>query len=488
MTIGGGISFSGLASGLDTAAIIDALVGAERVPIRQLEARQEVARDKINLIGTFEGHVKGLQDAAKALSTLDAFFEFNVTLSDPGVADISVSSGAEASSHTLEVLSLASNSRIAFNGVSNADLPLTLVAGTIAFDYGGQNHSIEVGADQSLTQIASAINSQAGEAVTATVVNTGPASNPSYQLVLTGKDTGAAFAIQNLTSDIAGLTETQQLSAARDAVAIIDGLTVNRESNDFSDVVPGVNIQLTSETPFGPETFTVGADVDSIKGKLGSFVEAYNRVIDFANKQNTYSEDGGAGGPLFGDNVLSSITRGIRNVLFNQSAADVAADAEGFGTLRLIGIELDNSGRLSINDATLSAKIDQNLDALADLFADVDGFDNGGALGGDPNYYVDTTADKGLADLLVRELDRLMKPIGAPDGPTPSGVFTSRRDALNAQIKNFDQTIENRERQLEALEANLVRRFTALEELMAQLNAQQSFLDQQLRNLPGFSR
>lgn len=487
MTIGGGITFSGLASGLDTAAIIEALVGAERIPILQLESRKQDTQDKINLIGTFEGHVNGLKDAAKALSTFQDFFEYDVTVSDPGVADISASSAAEAGSHTIEVLSLASSARLAFNEISDDQLPFTFVPGDISFEYDGQSYAVSVAANQSLTQIASAINSQAGEAVTASVIKVGTDSDPGYQLVLTGKDTGSAFGIENLVSDIPGLTGTTELNAAQDAVAIIDGLTIRRESNDFSDVVAGVNIQVQSETSFGPETFTVGPNVDSIKEKLSGFVAAYNKVIDFVNGQNTYSEDDGAGGALFGDSALSSVTRGLRSVLFGQNSQDVAADAEGFGTLRLIGIELDNDGRLTVNDTKLSDKLDQNLQAVADLFADTDGFDNAGAVGGSPEFYVDTSADKGLADLLVRELDRLIKPIGDPNGATPSGIFKSRRDSLNAQIKNYDTTIELRERQLEKLEANLVSRYTALERLMGQLNSQQAFLSQQLQNLPTIS-
>jgi len=486
MTFGSDITFSGLASGLDTAAIIDALVRAERVPIDILESRKSEAQSKIELIGTFEGHVKALKAAAEELATPADFFDYSTTISESGIASVSATGDAAAGSHTIDVQQLAASHRVAFAGVADPDADLASADGqTLSFDYDGTNYSISVNqANSSLNEIAAAINGQTNGEVTATVVNSGTAAAPNHQLVLSGQDTGDAFQITGLTTDIAGLGATATLSTAADAIAVIDGLTVRREDNDFSDVIPGVSIQVESVSAFGEATFTVGADVDAIKGKISDFVDAYNEVIDFVNAQNTYTEEGGAGGELFGDTALSSTQSTIRSALFGQSIADVTADTLGFGTLRLIGIELDNDGRLSIDDAKLTDKISEDLDAVADLFVDTDGFDNGGAAPGDPNYYVDTTADAGLADTLARSLDRLISPVSDPNGPTLKGLFQSKTDALNEQIQDFDDTIENKERQLEIVEQQLVNRFAALEELMGQLNSQQAFLSQQLQNLP----
>lgn len=485
MVFGSDITFSGLASGLDTRAIIDALLQAERVPINILESRKAEAQDRIDLLGTFEGHVKALKTAAEALGTPQEFFDYTTTVSQAGVATISATGLAAAGSHTLLVDQLAASHRVAYDGVADPDTDLASADGeSLSFDYDGTNYSIPVlQADSSLNEIAAAINDATGGEVTATVVNSGTASAPSYQLVLSGQDTGDAYQITGLTSDIAGLGATTTLSTAADAIAFIDGLEVRREDNDFSDVIPGVSLQVESVTDPAAVTFTVGPDIDGIKSKISAFVDAYNEVVDFVNEQNTYTEDGGAGGELFGDTALTNVQSVVRSALFGQSAADVAADTLGFGSLRLIGIELDNDGRLSIDDTKLTDKLGENLDAVADLFTDTDGFDNGGALPGDPNYYVDTTVDSGLADTLARSLDQLLAPASSSTGPSLKGLFESKTDSLNAQIEDFDDSIENKERQLEVFEQQLINRFASLEELMGQLNAQQSFLSQQLQNL-----
>ena len=72
--IGNGISFTGLASGLDTQAIVQQLVALERIPIQQIEFQKTVAKEKLDLIAALSDLVKGLQEKAAALATTNAFF------------------------------------------------------------------------------------------------------------------------------------------------------------------------------------------------------------------------------------------------------------------------------------------------------------------------------------------------------------------------------------------------------------------------------
>ena len=101
-----------------------------------------------------------------------------------------------------------------------------------------------------------------------------------------------------------------------------------------------------------------------------------------------------------------------------------------------------------------------------------------------PDFYVDTTADSGLAATLMRSLDRLLK---SSDGPIVDpmtgerlvlqGLFDAKDDTLADKIKRFDDQIEAKERRLEFVEQNLVRRFAALEQIMGRLQAQGAALN-----------
>ena len=58
-----GITFTGLASGLDSAAIIRALVGLERRPISFLQQQQSSLKSQKSLFGNLRSKLEELQDA-----------------------------------------------------------------------------------------------------------------------------------------------------------------------------------------------------------------------------------------------------------------------------------------------------------------------------------------------------------------------------------------------------------------------------------------
>lgn len=488
------ITFSGLGSGLDTRAIIDALVAAERVPITLLANRAAQARQKISLLGTLRGLVDELRDKAAVLGTLSTFSSYAVTSSDASLATISASGSASAGSHTLEVLSLASVDRWAFDGVTDPDAPLGTVDGQeVSFSYEGTTYLFrETVANSSLNNIAAGINSASGGQVTASVVNAGTSASPSWQLVLSGSSSGASKRISSIASTFTGLTinasapvsnapaSPNNLTVANDAVALIDGLQVTRETNEFNDVLAGISITALRTNAGAAIAFTVAADKEAIQGRIAGFVEAYNAVVEFMRDQQSYSEDTGAGGPLFGESVLRRVRDVLDDQLFGTSAAQIAADTGGYGTLRLLGIEAQSDGTLEIDAGVLAAKLDADVDAFTDFFVDSDGFDNGGAPIGSPGYYVDLTADSGFGDDLARALDTLTESFGAGGGTYVDGVFDARNESLEREIELFEDRIEQRERRLEQFEAQLEARFAALESLMAQLNAQSAYLSQNL--------
>lgn len=486
------ISIGGLASGLDSNAIIDALVSIERLPIQKLEAQKKANQDKINLFNTFRGKVDTLRTKANALGTLTGLMSFKVTQSVEGSASISASGSAAPGTHTLVVEQVSSTDRWAFNGVTDPAADLASADGeTVSFTYDGQNYSVALTQDaSSLNDIASQINTVADGKVAASVVNSGTTAAPNWQLVLTAEDTGQAFRLSNLSSTVAGLTingaapngsgvaqSPNNISVGRNAVAIVDGLRVERTDNDFDDVIAGVSISVLDADLGTTVQFTVESDKTAIKGRVKEFVDAYNDVIKFVRDQNKYDEEKGVGGPLFGENALRSIQRSLSGVLFGQSAAQIAADTSGYGTLRLVGVESQSDGSLKINDKVMDAKMDADLSKFADLFADTDGFDNNGLPVGSSRYYIDVTPDTGLGDDIARELDKLVKSYGNLQGQFFKGIFDSRIETLTGNNKQIDERISQREDRVSKLTDQLKARYAALESMMAKLQSQSSFMN-----------
>lgn len=454
----GQIQFGGLASGLDTNAIISAILDAESNPIRLLERQKAGEQERLSLIGTFEGLVETLQEKVSAFSS-QSFFAFSTSSSDEGVATFSVDGDALAGSYAIDVLQLASSDRHAFDGVT--DPATDLGAGTISFTYDGTDYTIDVDADSSsLTEIAAQINSEAGEAVRASVINVGADGNPSYQLVLSGNDTGADYQISSLTASYAELGSATELTDAQNAQVTVDSLLIERSTNEFTDVLDGVSFTAQAE---GATTFTVGVDAEGTKEQLEEVIGAYNDVIDFINRQNRFSEDDGPGGALFGDSVLRTVRSALQGALFDVDIATVQADTEGYSTLGLVGVELDSDGRLSIDDSVFDEKLETNRDALAALFSD------------------DTD---GLFVKLDQAIDDLVDSETNDDGLLLEGAFDRRRTTINSLVKGYDSQIERIEFRLGQLEESLVLQFSNLESLLSGLQSQSSFLAASLLQQP----
>ncbi|MBK7878550.1 MAG: flagellar filament capping protein FliD [Planctomycetes bacterium] len=495
---GNGISITGLGSGLDTTKIIQQLVALEKLPINALEDKKASVQSKISTLGTFKGLVKDLQTKAKLLSVKKDFLEYDVTPSEEGVATFSASGSATAGNHTLKVTSLASVDRWAFDGVASRTADLATAASQqISFDVDGTNYSLTVQQDQSsLDEIAAEINTLAGDDVTASVVNTSTSGSPSYKLVLTANESGEDNRISNIVSTVGGLTidwvapdgqgaaqSTDNITVGSNAVAEIDGLLVERETNEFGDVLAGISITATAADPNKTITFTVEADHTAIKKKVKEFVDSYNKVISFVNAQSTYTEDAGAGGVLFGDPILRDVKSSIDTALFGVDLGTVTADTQGYSTLSLVGIKKQSDGTLTVNDSDLEDKLTNDINALADLFVDTDGFDNGGALENTPGYYTDTTTDSGLAASLERTITRMFATTRVDDDLVLKGVFDNRSDTYARDLLRYNKQIDAKTEYLDKFEQSLVLRFAKLEELIGGLNAQGASLSAAMSGL-----
>ncbi len=446
----GQIRFGGLASGLDTNAIISALLSVESRGVERLETRKEAEQGKISLFGTLEGLVSKLQDKARELSSSRGILGYAVSLSDEGVATFSVTGAPTSGAHTLEVTHLASVDRYTFDGVTDPDLALS--AGTLSFDYDGTSYSFNGGV--SLNQLAADINTQAGEDVTATVINTGTSVSPNYKLVVAGDDTGSQFTLDNLSVGIAELSinPPDRLSTASNAQVVLDGLTIDRTTNVFDDVIPGLAFTVREVTT-APISVDVSLDAELTKTGVREFVDAYNAVIDFINGQSAFDAEEGSAGPLFGDSSLRTIRGAIHQALFYVDP--VLAQSSPYSTLGLVGVDLQIDGRLKLDENEFEQKLLADPSALENLF-------------NDPTSGLLVELDAAIENLVATSTD--------PLGNSIAGLFDRRRDTLNRIIGDLDDEIERLERRLESLEETLVRQFSNLEGLLANLNSQASFL------------
>ena len=116
-----GINFTGLASGIDTEAIIRALLSVERRPITLLQQRKTTLTSQKNLFGSLNSKLEALQDAVNDIRKSNQFLEFVATTDTDEFLTASAASGAAKGTHTVEVLQLARGKVMSSLGKADQD-------------------------------------------------------------------------------------------------------------------------------------------------------------------------------------------------------------------------------------------------------------------------------------------------------------------------------------------------------------------------------
>src|SRR6185436_452936 len=101
-----GISFSGLASGIDSGKLIDQLVSLEQARATTLQARQSDLNTQKSIVGTRNSLVSTLATRARALDLTSEVTPKSATTSDARVS-VAVSSNAASATHSVRTQQLA---------------------------------------------------------------------------------------------------------------------------------------------------------------------------------------------------------------------------------------------------------------------------------------------------------------------------------------------------------------------------------------------
>src|SRR5438552_5857713 len=131
-----GLTFSGLASGIDTGKIIDGLTSLYQQQISSLQSRKDALTHKQTTFSGLEAQLLDLQTQVGRLarSVSGAFDGRTANSSDTTVLTAAASSSAQPGVYSLEVRSLAQAQQVASGGVT--DLNAALKQGTVQIQVG----------------------------------------------------------------------------------------------------------------------------------------------------------------------------------------------------------------------------------------------------------------------------------------------------------------------------------------------------------------
>jgi flagellar hook-associated protein 2 len=268
------------------------------------------------------------------------------------------------------------------------DYTLNIQLGTRVSDIGGDTFTagtasavpIAVKAGQSLTDIAASINKDSTSGVVATVINTAS----GQQLALRGNTSGANAGFRITSTDdtntfadglmkealktgsvpfnppqyeSAGTWATAQYAV--DARVKIDGIEITSSTNTIKDAVPGVTLNLLSKTTTAAQ-ISVDVDRTSIKAKIQTFQDAYNKINADLKAQTKYDASTKTAAPLLGDGT----TTGLQSMLRSLVGATGPVESS-IKRLSDLGLEIQSDGALKSNSTKLDAAMQDTANVKA---------------------------------------------------------------------------------------------------------------------------
>jgi flagellar hook-associated protein 2 len=359
------------ASSIDTASLVDQLATAAiATKTKTLTARETANTAKISDLGKAVSSITTFSSSLSSLISGGSLFT-QPTSSNSSIVNVSALAGSRLSglSSTIKVDRLASAQTLTAAAVPNAASPVGL--GTMELTVGGQTKTITItSANNSLAGLSQAIK-DTGLGVSASIVTdssgarlvvkgaTGQAN--AFSLKVTNGTAGELdrFAYDPASYDPANVTGLTVQQQAQDAQLIVDGVTVNKASNSFSDVIPGVKIDLMSAAPGTTVTIGSSQPVDAIKQAVSDFVAAYNEM------KGTLGSMTGTDGSLRSDAGIRTLVTKLGSITSTQLT--YATDGSPT-TLAEIGVSTNRDGTLTLDSAKLSSVLASNPSAVEAMF------------------------------------------------------------------------------------------------------------------------
>jgi len=389
------ITSAGVGSGLDVAGLVDKLVAAEGEPVKVRLDRKEVRLQAgLSAMGTFKGAVSGFQSSLEALRNPDTFGNLDVTSSDEEKLAATAGKNTQPGDYEIEILQLARAHKLSSRSLESDRLPLGTGSLTIQlghFDVGSKRFVMNpdmpaktitiTDENASLRGIQETINkSEAG--IRASVINDGN----GYRLVLSSLVAGNDNSIRikandndGTDQDMSGLSvfayEPDNLQAAglnmNEVVATqntelkVDGIFVNRSSNDIDDVIDGVTLSLKPDSEGSVNRLHVEVSTASVTEAVNDFISKYNEMIDVVDGLTGYDPETKTAGPLSGDASIRGVISQIRRTL-GDNFSNVNSI---YDSLSSIGINTQRDGKLVLDSAKLQTAIEDDLQQVVQLFS-----------------------------------------------------------------------------------------------------------------------
>ncbi len=451
-TNGSTIQFSGLASGLDTHSIIEALLAAEKVPVTRLTNQQEKLIGQQGILSTLQSNLQALTFSAFEFE-LPSLFEGHqsVTSSEPSRVAATITSGAGVGGYQVEVTQLANSAQRSFAFTSPT------AEDTITID--GREYTFKAGA--TAKEVAAKINADGKGTVFAAAQGEGT-------IVLSSRTTGVTGGEFIKVTD-AGETLVEKEGSAkegRNAEYKVDGVAGTSTTNTLTEAIPGVTLTLGALTSAGAVTIAVQppqTSVATIEKQVESFVALYNTTVEEIETQlntkplgNPQNAEERAVGSLYGDSTLRDLLAAMRTSMY-ESIEGLPEEMSsplsiGIGTGAATGGKTSQAalqGVLKLDPAKLAKAIQENPEAAKTM--------------------------------MQKWATGFKKTVEAVSGP--GGALSSRIEGDSEQVREMKIRITTMNDMIAVRQRALEQTYAQLEAVMSRNSAQSSWLTSQTGQL-----
>jgi flagellar capping protein FliD len=407
--------------------IIEQAVAVASLPLNQLTTQETALTAQNTALSTLSTDFTALQTAVSNLDQVMGGTAIGATLSDTNVS-ATVGEGAVQGNYTVEVNDLGAYTTTMTSDsgpnkvtdpstgtISSAASPVyTLTVGTGSAT---QTYTLTPAAN-TLNDLVTAINTQAGTQVNATVVNVGSSTSPDYRLSIQGTQLGD---IPIQLSDGRMNLETQQVQGGLASYQVNGSSVVAQSSSRTVTIAPGLTVELLAQSPANsPTNITLTQQGTPIDDALNSLVTAFNTAVDDVQKQR-----GTGGGALAGQSIVYDLSSALQQV-----ASYFGGDANT-KSLADLGITMDQStGHMDYDEATF---LGQNLDDPTGVATYLGGATTGGFLENATN------ALNSVLDTTTGDLPATVASVASQMADTNAKIATQQTYVANVQTNLQNQ-------------------------------------------------
>jgi flagellar hook-associated protein 2 len=434
-------SVSGLASGLDTATIIDQLMQVEAAGQTRLKSRVTLEQSTLKLLQNLNAKVAALATQAKDLTKATAWTPLTATSSSDKVT-LATTSGTSAGSLSFTVDATALAHKLTFaSTAAMTDVVVPLDAAgkrTVTLTVAGTPTTIDTG-DGTLKSLVGALNGGGtGAAAAALKLDDG-----SYRLSVQSTKTGAVNTVTLTAADGTDLLGGATVTAGRDAAITIAGDTLHSATNPFENVLPGLSVTVSTAAIGTTVEVEVSRDTDGAVKQAKALVDAVNSILADISTQTKYNAATKTSGGLAGEAAVRDAGTRLLNAVYPGDGT----------TLADIGIQTDRYGKLVLDETKFSEAYAADAASVAEKLSGATG------LAG----RIETVAT-GISDKYT-------------------GTLTASITGRTAGIERLNDSIAAWDTRLELRRTSLTRQFAALETALSQMNSQSSWLSGQINSL-----